>query len=108
MSVRTGEMRWRITIQYQKPPETHDGFGEVTNAWLTLATVWGAVEMTAGSEAVNNERQQATMNVAITIRARRDVKPAMRVVVAGKTLQIVAVLTGNVPTETILSCIEVV
>ena len=46
--MEAGQLRHRVTIQ--QATETTDGFGGVTQAWATFATVWAAVEPLTGRE----------------------------------------------------------
>lgn len=102
------DLRHRLQIQHRPDPQTRNEVGEVTTAWVTLATVWGAVEPLVGSEAIQNAREEAQVSHRVRIRRRDDITPAMRIVFGAKTFNILSVLDKNKPGETTLACREVV
>lgn len=109
VGMKAGDLRHRVTIQYQKPPEQQNSFGEVANAWQTLATVWAQVDVVAGNEQVQNERWLATATHNVQIRRRTDVLPKMQVVYGSRTLDILSILEPNKPGDPMtLVCVEVI
>ncbi len=107
--MEVGALRHRVTIQYQKPPERQNSFGEVSNAWQTLATVWAQVDVVVGSEQVDSQRWLATATHRVQIRRRTDVLPKMQVVYGSRTLDILSILEPNKPGDPMtLVCVEVI
>lgn len=72
-----GKLRHRLTIE--QPATTPDGAGGVTESWITLAEVWGAIEPLSGSERAEAGRIAGRHMHDITIRYRGDVARNMRV-----------------------------
>ncbi len=103
-----GNLRHRVTIQYQKPPETTDNFGETTTAWIDLATVWAQVDSTSGTEMVDKAEWRAVNIYSIRMRRRTDVTAAMRAIYVGRTFNILSISEANVPIEMTLICREVI
>lgn len=103
--MRAGELRERVELQANTP--TRDGFGAEVAHWATMATVWAKVVAESGSEQINQVAGVATTIYTITLRDRDDVDTTMQVLYEGLTLQIRAVLAGDVTGVMRLDCREV-
>lgn len=104
--MRAGELRERITIK--RKSVTQNALGEEVIAWVDQATVWAKVIAVSGAEAIAQGQATATTMYQITIRARSDLTTTMRVLYAGLTLEILAVLDSTAPIgETRLDCKQI-
>lgn len=73
-----GKMQHRLTIQSRS--RSSDGGGGAASTWSTVDTVWGRIEAKGGSERFFGDQNEARTSHLITIRFRRDVTAAMRIV----------------------------
>jgi len=89
-SVRTGDLRHRVTIQ--QLVSSFDEYNAPVETWQDVATVWAAVEPLSGREYFAAEQVQARVTTRITIRYRAGIEPTMRVLWSGKTYNIRAVI----------------
>lgn len=90
-SATPGELRHRITIQ--KPVSTQDEFGQPTDSWDNVITLWAKVEDLSGREYFIAQQVPASqVNARITIRWRVGIKSEMRIVHGDRILNIKAVL----------------
>lgn len=80
------DLRDRVTIEMAT--RVGDGVGGAASSWIELATVWASVTPLTGREVATGERVEAHQGYRITIRYRNDVTTAMRVIWAGRTLNI--------------------
>lgn len=87
--MRIGKMRYRVTIQRNTPDR--DGFGQPTDNWQEVATVWADVRFSSGKEFIAADKETASADASIRIR-KRMVTTDMRVVFDGEPYAIVAVL----------------
>lgn len=89
--MRAGMLRHRVEIQ--RRAEALDEYGQDTEAWLPVATVWAAVESLRGRELETTATRLAEASHKIRIRYRTGVHPTMRVVGQdGRVFDIQAVL----------------
>jgi SPP1 family predicted phage head-tail adaptor len=92
----TSDLRHRVTLQAH--PVNGDGtpqrdsFGQPLLTWNTIATAWAKVEPTSGSETVEGEAVMAQTSYIVTVRYRPGITPKMRLVYAGKPLEIQSVI----------------
>lgn len=86
--MRAGKLRRRLNIQQRAPGL--DEHGEPVNQWTTVATVWGDVTDTAGSESVRDAATVADVTVAVTLRHRPGINTGMRIKDRNRILEIVA------------------
>lgn len=87
--MKAGDLRDRVTIQ--RATTADDGFGNVTNGWDDLLTVWANVRETPGKEVVAAGRIEASHTATIRIRASsqsRGVTPADRIIARGQVWNI--------------------
>ena len=77
--MKAGELRHRITIQQNAP--TVNDYGERADNWVTLMTVWAAIEPMAGNERWLKEVEADVAMTTTRIRMRYypGVSAAMRV-----------------------------
>lgn len=87
MSLEAGRLRHRVRIEQYidlldtsgeviQDPET----GEVSRAWVVVATVWAAIEPVSGREFIQSRAIQAEIVARIVIRQRDGLDAAMRLV----------------------------
>lgn len=88
--MRAGMLRHRVEIQ--RRAEALDGYGQDTEAWLPVATVWAAIESLRGRELEAAATRLAEVSHKIRIRYRDGIWPEMRVVYGGRVFDIQAVL----------------
>lgn len=98
LASRLGE---RITIE--SVSETPDGQGGVTRGWTLFAQCFAEVRPLSleGGERIDAAQEVMRLSYRITLRARTDITPAMRVLWRGKLLNIRAVIPGDATTEII-------
>ena len=73
-----GKMQHSLTIQTRS--NSADGGGGGASSWGTLAQVWGRIEAVGGGERFFGDQNEARTTHKITIRFRRNVTPANRIV----------------------------
>lgn len=84
-----GAMRDRITIQ--RATTTTTG-GLTTETWNNLVTTWARVKYQSGNEFLSASTIVGAHQAVFSIRHRTDINQADRILFAGKTWSIVAVL----------------
>tara|TARA_B100001123_G_C14594295_1_gene743279 strand:- start:165 stop:494 length:330 start_codon:yes stop_codon:yes gene_type:complete len=91
MSGLATRLNRRVTLE--QPVRSSDGAGGASISWSLLATVWAEVRSRGGSgaESLLTGALVDDHRIEVTIRYRRDVTAAMRVVIAGETYQIQSV-----------------
>lgn len=89
--MRAGQLNQRVTLQQKTAGK--DDWGQSTEAWTGVATIWANVRFLNGAEFIKNgvEQQQATASIRIR---RRAVDASMRVLHQGVAYDITAVLPG--------------
>ena len=86
-----GRLRHRVTIQSLSPSQ--DGTtGEITETWVTFATVWAWVRPASVREFVAAGIQESKITGAITIRYLAGVKQSMRVLHGERIYNVLGVL----------------
>jgi SPP1 family predicted phage head-tail adaptor len=90
-----GDLTELVTIQ--EATSTSDGAGGHVRTWGDVATVWASIGARTGSQSVGSkagretlgdDRTTATRVITLTIRNRRDLDEAMRVVWQGSAYNI--------------------
>ncbi|MBE3590005.1 MAG: phage head closure protein [Firmicutes bacterium] len=106
--MKAGQLRHRVTIQAQTTAQ--DEYGQPVQTWSDVATVHAAVEDLSGREFFAAQQVPTeTITTRITIRWRPDVSASMRVVGAGRTWDVRAVLDPDGRRRQLqLMCVEVV
>lgn len=93
MSLDAGRLRHRVAIQERVQDQDSDT-GDIVESWLTLATVWAAVEPLSGREFLAAAATQSLVTAKIIIR-KRTVDATMRVVHRGTIYNVAAVLADK-------------
>lgn len=100
--MNTGRLKHRIKLQEQH--ETQDpNTGNITSAWVDVASVWASIEGINGREFVAAAAEQATVTWRIAIRYR-DVLPTWRIVFDGRNFNIKAILPNNDQSQLVMMC----
>ena len=71
--------KMRFEIQLQKPTNTRDAGGGLTEAWTTLTNLWADIKPLRGAETYRQGQVQEKTVHAITIRYRRDIGTNYRI-----------------------------
>lgn len=71
-----GGLRHRLTLEDVQ--RVSDGAGGFNESWVTVATVWAALEPSGGGEGVDAGRLAGRVSHMVTLRYRAGVTPAMR------------------------------
>jgi SPP1 family predicted phage head-tail adaptor len=77
--MRIGKLRHRIELQTKSEPEGLDGYGEPTESWTTLKTVWASIEPASGKQLFVAQQVQAEVSHVVTIRYYDGFGPTNRV-----------------------------
>jgi len=85
-----------------------DEVGQPNGAWTQLAQVWANVRYQRGVEVIKGGAEMSARRVSIKIRRRTDVTSAMRVVYAGTTFEVKAVLPDEEDRKYVYLACEVV
>lgn len=88
-----GRLRDRVTLQ--SPTRTRATSGQVTVEWADVATVYAAVEGLTGSELYRARQVQPDVSYKVRLRWRADVTADWRIVWAGKSLDVAAVVASG-------------
>jgi len=104
--MRAGRLRHRVTVQ--TPTGSASAFGEITNAWSDVATVWAAVEPTNSTERMENEQAKTFTSHRVLMRHRSDVSTTERVKFGSRYLHVNSVINPNEQDQMLeLLCTEV-
>lgn len=87
--MQAGKLDKRITIQQKAITRDSDGAEIVT--WQAFMAVWAAVIPVSGREYVQLKALESEQTTRVIMRHRPGVVPAMRVLVADRTLDIIDV-----------------
>ena len=82
----------RERIELQRPSESRNALGEVSQAWQTYASRWASVLTLRSREALNAQQQGLTVTHKVKLRHVDGLKSTDRIVWRGRTLQIISVL----------------
>jgi SPP1 family predicted phage head-tail adaptor len=103
--MESGRLNRRVMIQ--APSVVQDEYGQPTSTFVTLATVWAAVEPLSGRQLFAARAAVSTVSVAITIRFLATVTTAMRVLYGNHIYGIDAIIDSEMAHESlILQCSE--
>lgn len=92
--VAAGRLRHKVDIQ--APVQTQDpNTGEILESWLTIASVWAAVESLSMREFLAAQAEQSEVRAKITIRYRENVDATMRIVYRGKWYTVFGVIPDS-------------
>ena len=84
-----GALRHRIDIE--QSVQTPDGGGGVTESWIPVAQVWGAIEPRSGRESMEAARIAGRHLYEIGIRYRADVELSMRFRLGPRIFHIISI-----------------
>lgn len=99
-----GELRELIEVQ--KPQETQNALGEVTQTWVTFATRYASVSTLSSKQALSAMQQGLTITHKIKLRSLDGLNDSYRIRWRNRTLQIISLLELEYFTVTELLCEE--
>jgi len=91
--MRAGQLRHRITIQ--SVGSSYDDYGDLSNSWSTLATVWASISPISGKEERIADQMQGVETHSIKIRYRSGVTAQNRILFGSRTFEIMSVKDWN-------------
>ena len=107
MKLRIGDLRHRITIQ--KLEMIQDSYGQATETWVDVVTVFAAVNPISGREFFKAETINSEITHRILIRYRKGIEPSMRVNFKGRIFTILSVINFQEKNEALqLMCKEMI
>ncbi len=83
---KVASLRARLTLE--RPGGASDNSGGVTLTWTVVASLWGNIRPTGGTEQLRFDREHAKVDHLIRIRFRNDIKPDMRFRAGARTFEI--------------------
>jgi SPP1 family predicted phage head-tail adaptor len=86
MSYNANILRERVTVQAFTTAT--DEYGQQTEVWSDVATVWAAVLPQGGRERMKAEQVSPVERVLVVMRYRPDVTPQERIVHRGRVLEV--------------------
>lgn len=87
---RPGALRHRLILEAHSLSD--DGSGGHTTSWVQQASVWAALQASAGRERLKTDRLSGTVTHNVWLRYRDDVSPSMRFRNGAATYHILAIL----------------
>ena len=90
--MKPGKMRYRITIEQNCGNQ--DEYGNITNEWIDVCTVWADIVPLSGREYLAAEQNMSETQFKIYIRYREGVTAKMRVLEGNHVYELLSVL-GN-------------
>lgn len=88
--MNAGSLRHRVTIQQRAA--TQDGFGEPSDTWTDIATVWANVQPLRGEERFTAQQMQAAIDHKVTMRYRAPLSAQNRLMFGARILDIESVV----------------
>ncbi len=88
--MRTGSLRHLGSIE--KYTESKDSFGATTKAWTEFFPVWCNIQPLRGNETYVSAEKHATATHQVTLRYKNGINPKMRLIVRGRTFEILSVI----------------
>lgn len=85
-----GELRERVDVQ--RPSETRNSLGEVSQAWQTIETRYASVRSMSSRELMNAQQQGLSITHKVRMRHLPGLKATDRLLWRGRTLHIVSVV----------------
>lgn len=106
--MRAGDLRHRLTLQQNQA--ARGAYNEAPPAWVTLATLWGAVSSISARQFVEQARTQGEITHKVVIRYRPGILPQRnRLLYKNRVLIIEGVLDADEARRQLtLMCREVV
>lgn len=77
MGTRVGRMRYKVALQ--KPTNTTDSGGGMTQAWTTLIDIWADIRPISGKELFRHNKMEESVTHEIYIRHREDIGTNYRI-----------------------------
>ena len=103
--MRAGNLRHRVAIQ--SVTDTASAFGDVSQSWSTVATVWASVTPLTAREALEADQVKTKISHKVTMRYRSDVSTKNRLSYDSRTLNITSVLNVDEKNKTlVVLCVE--
>ena len=103
--MRAGQLRHRVIIQ--SVSDAASAFGDISQSWSTLATVWGKVEPLSAQEAFSAQQTKTRVSHKVTMRYRSDVTTKNRLSYDSRVLNITSILNEDERNKTLtLLCVE--
>lgn len=87
--IAVGGLRRKLTLE--RNMRVGDGGGGASTNWVSVAQLWGSVEVLRGEEFFAEHKVQGRVSHEIVVRYRSDVEPEMRLSMDGRLFQILAV-----------------
>lgn len=91
--MRAGRLRHRITIQ--SVGTTYDDYGDLSDSWTTLASVWASISPVSGTEEKIAGELTGVETHRIRIRHRSGVTAQNRILFGARTFEIVSANNWN-------------
>lgn len=88
--MRAGELKHRITIQYQI--KSKNAMGEWTSTWSDFISCWAAIEPASGTTYYAAKQAESSTDGRVRIRYRSGIKPTMRIIHGERALNIVSII----------------
>lgn len=105
--MKISDLRHRITLQ--KLEMVQDSYGQPTETWEDIATVWAAVNPISGREFFQAETINSEVTHKILIRYRAGIEPTMRVKFKDRIFTILSVINFQEKNEALqLMCKELI
>lgn len=104
--MKIGELRHRVILQ--RKTVTEDELKQQTESWTDIATVWASIEPLSGREYFAAKQVNSEISAKITIRYRKGINSAMRVLFGGRIFEVQSVTNPEERCKSlILLCEEV-
>ncbi|MBI1385710.1 MAG: phage head closure protein [Rhizobiales bacterium] len=94
-TISIGDLRHRLTLE--TPVDVPDGAGGFERTWQDGGVVWGRLKPLSGREFVAKGKLASRITHEITVRYRTDVLPSMRLRLATRVFEILAVIDDYEP-----------
>lgn len=91
--MRAGRLRHRVTIQ--TVGSTYDDYGDLSDSWSTLASVWASISPFASKEQDIAAELSGVATHIVKIRYRSGINPKNRVLFGSRILQILGIKDWN-------------
>lgn len=88
--MRAGELRHRITLQYQV--RSQNAMKEWISTWIDYVSVWAAIEPASGTTYYAAKQAESATDGRVRIRYRTGIKPTMRILHGERVLNIVSII----------------
>ena len=103
--IRAGSLRHRVEIQ--SVTDSASAFGDVSQSWSTVTTVWASIEPLKAREAFEAQQTKTRVSHRVEIRYISGVTTKHRLVYGSRTLNINSVLNpGERNERLVLVCTE--